>query len=124
MVFMIVQWVFIKLYFIIMVEQYRGYGYEMLEVMKQEFKDYGYVLFQSEVYWVLYELVQQGVFYWMKKLKGSDFKVDFQEIVLYYFMDDGVEKVELYKKQVKVDLDCCLGMLYKVEEDNYGMKGR
>lgn len=31
-----------------MIEQHRGYGYEMLEAMKQEFKPYGYVPPQSE----------------------------------------------------------------------------
>lgn len=122
--FMIAQRAFIKLYLITMVEQHRGYGYEMLEAMKQEFKAYGYVPPQSEIYRALHELVQQGVFYRTKKLKGSDPKVDFQEIVLYHFTDDGAEKAELYKKQVKTDLDRCLGMLHKAEEDNYGAKGR
>ena len=121
---MIAQRAFIKLYLITMVEQHRGYGYEMLEAMKQEFKAYGYVPPQSEIYRALHELVQQGVFYRTKKLKGSDPKVDFQEIVLYHFTDDGAEKAELYKKQVKADLDRCLGMLHKAEEDNYGAKGR
>lgn len=117
--FMIAQRAYIKLYLITMVEQHRGYGYEMLEVMKQEFKAFGYVPPQSEIYRALHELVQQGVLYRTKKLKGGDPKVDFQEIVLYHFTDDGFSKAELYKKQIKADLDRCLGMLHKAVNDNY-----
>ncbi|MCM3782827.1 helix-turn-helix transcriptional regulator [Neobacillus mesonae] len=119
MAFMISQRAFIKLYLITMVEQHRGYGYEMLEAMKEEFKGFGYVPPQSEVYRALHELVQEGVFYRTKRLKGSDPRIDFQEIVLYHFTDDGEEKARLYKKQVKTDLDRCLGMLKKAESDNY-----
>lgn len=42
MAFMIAQRAFIKAYLITMVEQHRGYGYQMLEELRQEFKSYGY----------------------------------------------------------------------------------
>ncbi|ADM69852.1 helix-turn-helix transcriptional regulator [Paenibacillus sp. SEL3] len=119
MAFMISQRAFIKIYLITMVERHRGYGYQMLESMKDEFSGFGYVPPQSEVYRALHELVQEGVFYRTKRLKGTDPRVDFQEIVLYHFTDDGEEKARLYKKQVKADLDRCLGMLHKAEQDNY-----
>lgn len=119
MAFMIAQRAFIKLYLIGMVEQNRGYGYEMLEAMKAEFKKYDYTPPQSEIYRALHDLVNAGIFYRTKKLKGNDPTVDFQEIVLYHFTDDGMEKAKLYKKQVKLDLDRCLGMLHKAVEDNY-----
>ena len=119
MAFMISQRAFIKIYLITMVERHRGYGYQMLESMKDEFSSFGYVPPQSEVYRALHELVQEGVFYRTKQLKGTDPRVDFQEIVLYHFTDDGEEKARLYKKQVKADLDRCLGMLHKAEQDNY-----
>ncbi len=117
--FMIAQRAFIKTYLITMVEQHRGYGYQMLEEMRQEFKSFGYNPPQSEIYRALHELVQEGVFYRTKQLKGNDPRVDFQEIVLYHFTDDGPEKAKLYKKQVKTDLDRCLGMLNKAVKDNY-----
>ncbi|WHX51201.1 helix-turn-helix transcriptional regulator [Paenibacillus woosongensis] len=119
MAFMIAQRAYIKLYLISMVEQRRGYGYQMLEELKEEFKPFGYVPPQSEIYRALHELVQEGVLYRSKHLKGNDPSVDFQEIVLYDFTDDGHEKAELYKKQVKVDLDRCIGMLNKAVADNY-----
>lgn len=117
--FMIAQRAFIKTYLITMVEQHRGYGYQMLEEMRQEFKSFGYSPPQSEIYRALHELVQEGVFYRTKQLKGNDPRVDFQEIVLYHFTEDGHEKAKLYKKQVKADLDRCLGMLNKAVKDNY-----
>lgn len=119
MAFMIAQRAFIKVYLITMVEQQRGYGYQMLEEMRKEFKKYGYSPPQSEIYRALHELVQEGVLYRTKQLKGNDPKVDFQEIVLYHFTSDGEEKAKLYKKQVKSDLDRCLGILNKAVIDNY-----
>ncbi|MEK5475981.1 helix-turn-helix transcriptional regulator [Paenibacillus sp. FSL R5-0407] len=119
MAFMIAQRAYIKLFLITKVEQRRGYGYQMLEELKQEFAPFGYVPPQSEIYRALHELVQEGVLFRTKQLKGSDPSVDFQEIVLYQFTDDGTEKAELYKKQVKSDLDRCIGMLNKAVRDNY-----
>ncbi|ASA21325.1 helix-turn-helix transcriptional regulator [Paenibacillus donghaensis] len=119
MAFMIAQRAFIKVNLITMVEQNRGYGYEMLEEMRRDFKPYGYSPPQSEIYRALHELVQQGILYRTKQLKGNDPKVDFQEIVLYHFTPDGEEKAKLYKKQVKTDLDRCLGILNKAVADNY-----
>lgn len=119
MAFMIAQRAFIKVYLITMVEQQRGYGYQMLEELRQEFKSHGYSPPQSEIYRALHELVQEGVLYRTKQLKGNDPRVDFQEIVLYHFTDDGAEKAKLYKKQVKTDLDRCLGILHKAVNDNF-----
>lgn len=119
MAFMIAQRAFIKVYLLSLVERNRGYGYQMLEDMKSEFKEFGYTPPQSEIYRALHELVQEGILYRTKRLKGNDPKVDFQEIVLYHFTEGGMEKARLYKKQVKADLDRCLGMLHKAVQDNY-----
>ncbi|MDQ0088629.1 DNA-binding PadR family transcriptional regulator [Paenibacillus anaericanus] len=119
MAFMIAQRAYLKLFLIGMVERRRGYGYEMLDELKEQFKPFGYVPPQSEIYRALHELVQEGVLYRTKKLKGNDPKVDFQEIVLYHFTEEGYEKAELYKKQVKADLDRCIGMLNKAVTDHY-----
>lgn len=117
--FMIAQRAFIKVYLLTLVEKNRGYGYQMLEDMKHEFKEFGYTPPQSEVYRALHEMVQEGILYRTKRLRGNDPTVDFQEIVLYHFTDSGKEKAALYKKQVKADLDRCLGMLHKAVNDNY-----
>ncbi len=119
MAFMIAQRAFIKVYLITMVEQQRGYGYQMLEELRKQFSNYGYSPPQSEIYRALHELVQEGVLYRTKQLKGNDPRVDFQEIVLYHFTDEGEAKAELYKKQIKTDLDRCLGILNKAANDNY-----
>lgn len=119
MAFMIAQRAFLKLYLLKLVEEHRGYGYQMLEELKTEFKIHGYIPPQSEIYRALHELVQEGVLYRTKKLKGGDPNVDFQEIVLYHFTDQGMERAELYRKQVKTDLDRCLGILNKGLQDNF-----
>jgi DNA-binding PadR family transcriptional regulator len=119
MAFMIAQRAFLKLYLITMVEQHRGYGYQMLEELKEKFRPFGYEPPQSEIYRALHELVHEGILYRTKKLKGEDPKVDFQEVVLYHFTDDAGEKVKLYKKQVKQDLDRCLAILHKAVKDNF-----
>lgn len=119
MAFMIAQRAYLKLFLIGMVEKRRGYGYQMLEELKVAFRPFGYVPPQSEIYRALHELVQEGILYRTKRLKGEDPSVDFQEIVLYHFTEDGHEKAELYKKQVKLDLDRCIGMLNKAVSDHF-----
>lgn len=119
MAFMIAQRAYLKLFLIGMVEKRKGYGYEMLEELKEQFRPFGYVPPQSEIYRALHELVQEGILYRTKQLKGNDPTIDFQEIVLYHFTEDGVATADLYKKQVKIDLDRCLGMLNKAVHDHY-----
>lgn len=117
--FMIAQRAFIKLNLLTLVEKHKGYGYQMLEDIKKEFKDFDYIPPQSEIYRGLHELVQEGILIRTKKLKGTDPRIDFQEIVLYHFTDTGKELANLYKKQVKLDLDRSLGILRKAVKDNY-----
>ena len=116
---MIAQTAYLKLFLIGMVEKRKGYGYEMLEELKEQFRPFDYVPPQSEIYRALHELVQDGILYRTKRLKGNDPTIDFQEIVLYHFTEDGMAKGDLYKKQVKIDLDRCLGMLNKAVHDHY-----
>lgn len=71
MAFMIAQRAFIKVYLITMVEQHKGYGYQMLEDLRRDFKAHGYSPPQSEIYRALHELVQQGILYRTKQLKGE-----------------------------------------------------
>ncbi|MGG4106709.1 helix-turn-helix transcriptional regulator [Paenibacillus lautus] len=119
MAFMIAQRAFIKVHLITMIEKHQGYGYRMLESMKEDFADLGYVPPVSEIYRALHDLVQEGVLYRTKQLKGNDPTTDFQEIIIYQFTDAGYEKAELYKKQVKIDLDRCIAILKKAVRDNY-----
>ncbi|AQT86599.1 hypothetical protein ERICIV_02116 [Paenibacillus larvae subsp. larvae] len=117
--FLLAQRAFIKIYLLTMIEQNRGYGYQMLEELKEAFAPYGYKPPQSEIYRALHELVADGILYRTKKLKGTDPSTDFQEIVLYHFTDGGKEKARLYKKQVKQDLDRSTSILHKALKDNY-----
>lgn len=117
--FMIAQRAFIKVHLITLIEKRQGYGYRMLERMKEDFAELGYVPPMSEIYRALHDLVQEGMLFRTKHLKGNDPTTDFQEIIIYQFTDGGYEKAALYKKQVKVDLDRCIALLQKAVRDNY-----
>lgn len=54
-----------------------------------------------------------------KKLLGEP-GVDFQEIIIYHFTEKGKQEYELYRKQMKVELDRCLGLLNQAMSDHYG----
>ncbi|WP_308639887.1 helix-turn-helix transcriptional regulator [Paenibacillus silvisoli] len=114
--FMIAQRAFIKLYMITLVEKHRGYGYQMLEELKQDFKALGYEPPQSEIYRSLHDLVEDGILY---RTRHRKLDVDYQEVIMYHFTDDGMEKARLYKKLVKEDLDRCQALLHKAVKDNF-----
>ncbi|SFJ64774.1 replication termination protein [Paenibacillus sp. UNC496MF] len=116
MAFMIAQRAFLKLYMITLVEKHRGYGYQMLEELKQDFKSLGYEPPQSEIYRSLHDLVEDGILY---RSRHQKLGVEYQEVIMYHFTEDGHDKAQLYKKQVKEDLDRCQALLQKAVQDNY-----
>ncbi|AZN41518.1 hypothetical protein EJC50_18925 [Paenibacillus albus] len=56
MAFMIAQRAFLKLYMITLVEKHHGYGFEMLDQLRRDFKDFGYDPPISEIYRSLHDL--------------------------------------------------------------------
>jgi DNA-binding PadR family transcriptional regulator len=116
--YLLKQRAFLKLYLLTLIEQKREYGMQYMDHMHQEFSAYGYKPTHSEIYKSLHELAQEGILYRNKKIKG-DPKTDFQEVVYYQFTEDGHHKAKLYKKQLKVELDRCVGLLQKAIKDNY-----
>jgi len=115
--FLLKQRAFLKLYMITMTEQHRLYGYRMLEVLREEFRAFGYRPNHSEVYKALHDLIDDGVLEQVKKVKEG---AKHQEVIFYRFTETGKKKAELYKKQLKVELDRCNGLLRKAINDNYG----
>ena len=112
--FMIRQRAFLKLYLINLSESGRLYGLGFLEVLKEDFRPFGYKPTHSEIYKSLHELMNEGVLERRKKLKEG---ASLQEIAVYRIKDQG--KADLYKKQVKHDLDRCQGLIKKALKDNY-----
>lgn len=117
--FLLKQRAFLKLYLFNKIEQHKGYGSQMLEDLRKEFKQYGYSPTHSEMYKTLHELYNEGLVRREKKIKGQQ-GVDFQEIVIYHLTDKGKEESILYKKQMKVELDRCVSLLNKAIHDHYG----
>lgn len=112
--FMLKQRAFLKIYLIYMAEQKSLYGLQFLVEIKEEFKQYGYSPTHSEIYKSLHELIDSGI---LKRRKVTKEGMKFQEVV-YYTLEDKRE-ASLYKKQLKVELDRCHGLLGKAIKDIY-----
>ncbi|KEZ50254.1 MULTISPECIES: helix-turn-helix transcriptional regulator [Metabacillus] len=112
--FLLKQRAFLKLYMIRMTEQDRLYGLKLLDVLRDEFRIYGYRPNHSEVYKSLHELIEDGI---LKQVKRKKEGMKLQEVVYYQFED--YEKAKLYKKQLKTELDRCQKLLGKALQDNY-----
>lgn len=112
--FLLKQRAFLKLYMIRMTEQDKLYGLKLLDVLRDEFRRFGYRPNHSEVYKSLHELIEDGV---LKQVKRKKEGMKLQEVVYYKFED--YEKAKLYKKQLKAELDRCQKLLDKALQDNY-----
>jgi Replication terminator protein len=53
----------------------------------------------------------------LKQVKRKKEGMKYQEVVYYQFKD--YEKAKLYKKQLKAELDRCIGLIHKALSDNY-----
>lgn len=115
--FLVKQRAFLKLYMIILTEKEKGnlYGYQILDHLRSEFNGLGYRPQHSEIYKALHDLVHEGV---LEQLKRKMAGADFQEVVYYRFKNK--EKAELYKKQLKVELERCDNIIKKALKDGYG----
>jgi DNA-binding PadR family transcriptional regulator len=114
--FLLKQRAFLKLYLITLTEQERLYGLKILDVLRQEFKPYGYKPNHSEVYKALHDLIEDGI---LKQVKQKKEGMKYQEVVYYRFADGGYEKAKLYKKQLKTELDRCEALIRKAIQDNF-----
>ncbi|MGD6815941.1 Replication termination protein [Metabacillus sp. 84] len=112
--FLLKQRAFLKLYMITLTDQKRLYGLKLLDTMRDEFRRFGYKPNHSEVYKALHELIDDGVLRQVKKKKEG---MKLQEVVFYEFKD--YEAAMLYKKQLKVELERCQGLIDKAIKDNF-----
>lgn len=117
--FLVRQRAFLKLYLLKMIYENKRYGTQFKGDLIEEFKAYGYAPNHSEIYKTLHDLSRDGLVKRERKLLGEA-GVDFQEIILYHLTDKGKEEYSLYKKQMKVELDRCIGLLNKAMSDHYG----
>lgn len=108
----------LKVYLINLIDKKKMYGMQYLQLIREAFKEYGYIPKHSEIYKALHELTRDGIVYRTKKLRSED-KDGFQEIIIYQFTEEGHKKAQLYKKQVKADLERSRDILSKVIKDNY-----
>jgi DNA-binding PadR family transcriptional regulator len=109
----------IKLYLLKKLEERKTYGLDLLDTGLKELREYGVNPGNSEIYKILHDMVHEGILYRTKKLKGGDPKKDFQEIVIYQFTEDGLEKAKHYRARLKKEIDRCMRLLQKTLKDNY-----
>ncbi|MDQ0162739.1 helix-turn-helix transcriptional regulator [Bacillus alveayuensis] len=112
--FLLKQRAFLKLYLITMTEQERLYGLKLLDVLRNEFRPYGYKPNHSELYKALHDLIHDGI---LKQVKRKKEGTEFQEVVYYEFVD--YEKAKKYKRQLKAELDRCRALIEKAIRDNF-----
>jgi DNA-binding PadR family transcriptional regulator len=115
--FLLKQRAFLKLYLITLTEQERLYGLKILDLLRQEFKPFGYRPNHSEVYKALHDLIEDGI---LKQVKTKKEGMKYQEVVYYRFTEEGYKKAQLYKKQLKAELDRCEALIRKAIKDNFG----
>ena len=113
--FLIKQRAALKVYLIHLAETDRLYGTQYLDVMTEEFNKLGYNPVISEIYKSFYELVDSGIL--VRREERMEGKKR-QKIIIYNIKDR--EKANLYKKQVKADLDRCRNLIGKIIKDVYG----
>jgi hypothetical protein len=114
--FLLRQRAFLKLYLITLTEEKKTYGLKFLDIMDKEkgFKQFGYKPNHSEIYKSLYELIDDGILQrYTEKVEGAKH----QEVVIYKFKN--YDEAKRYKKQLKAELDRCIGLLQKALKDNY-----
>ncbi|SDN46888.1 replication termination protein [Fictibacillus solisalsi] len=116
--FLLKQKAFLKLHILHKVEKKNGYGLQILDELRKEFKQFGYSPNHSDIYRILQELTKEGILRREKRL--MDGNAEFQEIVVYHLTEKAPEAIVLYKKQMKVELDRCISLLNKTVHDIYG----
>ncbi|WP_263117585.1 helix-turn-helix transcriptional regulator [Bacillus subtilis] len=117
--FLLKQRAFLKLYVYKIIDHSKGYGSQYLNDLQKEFSVFGYKPTHTELYKVLHQLTRDGYVKREKQIKGQK-GVDFQEIVLYQLTDEGKKEYDLYKVQMKKELERCRGLLDKALKDHFG----
>lgn len=115
--FMLKQRAFLKLYLITLMEKKKAYGLQILDTLTETFKPFGYQPTHSAMYEALYDLVEDGILHRQEIVPPHD---RFKKLVYYQFTDDGSNRAEIYKKQLKEEIDRCQGLLQQALKDNFG----
>lgn len=101
-----------------MTEQERMYGLEIVNELHKDFSFVGYRPTHSEIYRALHDLLDDGV---LEQIKVKKEGMKHQEVAYYRFKGkEGKRKANLYKKQLKVELERNMNLLRKAYVDIFG----
>ena len=106
--FLIPQRAMLKAYLLSIIESENLYGLEYRDFIRQEYREVGYRPNHSEIYKSLHELMDEGIVKQRKRKKDGK---KLQEVVYYTIVDKN--KANLYRKQVKVELERCEHLMKK-----------
>ena len=115
--FVLRQRAFLKLYMIYKAEKGGLYGLQILEDLRDRFKDLGYRPTRSEVYKSLHELLHDGLIVRDTIQKEG---TEMQKLYIYRLGDK--EKIKAYKDLLKADIDRSIALLNMALKDNYSQK--
>jgi DNA-binding PadR family transcriptional regulator len=115
--FVIRQRAYLKLYMLHEAEKGMLYGLEMLDELRERFKDLNYKPTKSEIYKSLHELLKEGHIIREPVIKEG---TEMQKVYVYMLGDK--EKVKAYKDTVKSDIDRSISLLNRALKDNYLQK--
>ena len=99
---------FIQLYVLTFIEEGRPYGIQMLEQLRERFRDEGYKPNHAEIYRALHELVDSGVIKASKKKLMED---SYQEITIYHIRD--AQKAKQVKGELIEEVERSMDILRK-----------
>lgn len=114
--FLLKQRAFLKLYLITLMQQKKSYGLQVLDTLTETFKPYGYQPTHSAMYEALYDLVEDGILHRQEIIPPNE---RFKKLVYYEFTNNGLNQAEVYKKQLKEELDRCQGLIQQAIRDNF-----
>lgn len=117
--FLLKQRAFLKLYLLEDIEKNKEHGLQMLARLIKSFENYGYVPSHNEVYKTLHKLYSDGLVKRKEEIKGIPDE-NLQKIINYQLTDKGKEELDLYRKQMKVELERCIRLMEKALRDHYG----
>lgn len=112
--FLMKQRPYLKLFILTKIGTQRIYGQQIIDDLKKELKPFSYKPYHSEIYRALQELLESG---YIKRSRKKLHEDSYQEIFIYYIRDP--DKVQAYKKTLKIELERCKAMIEFALKNNY-----
>ncbi len=105
---------FLKLNLLTIIEKERLYGYQIKRELQSLYQNHRYTIKHEHIYRALHDLVNEGYL-----IQEKEKIAEFQEVVYYRFSDNGLERAQVYREQMKNELDRSIELLQEAKKLNY-----